>query len=335
MNFIKTAKSEIFISIYRFNNKQVTQLIKDIAANGIKVRIMVADKHFKECADIFTQSGKPIQNIEVTYGNRNILVHHNKYILIDKTKAFIMTGNLDNHLGKSTDFVIHTTANDICQNIFSIFKYDWENRTPKPINKKYIFNKSGLYWSDGSTDKKYHIYKKYYSDNVVNDMYFTNHGSSLEAYKEIVEKAKTSIKIYMQLINSFECLEYLCNAADRGVKVEIICQSLGNFRLDAFMKGLLNRHGITIIYNQNHLPYVHAKAIIVDEKIAMLGSMNFSYASTHLNRELDIIITGKELEKLISKFNRDFKSLKSSIVNTTYSFHHPYTDEHSSNQKLD
>lgn len=326
VDFLKTSKSEIAISIYRLNNKRISNTLKDLAKKGIKIRIIVSDKYLQECENIFSKSGKKISNIEVTHGNRNFLVHHNKFIVVDKTHVFIMTGNLDTHLGKSTDFIVHTKSNEICDNILNIFQYDWTNRSPKPIDRNLIFNNVGLYWSDGSVDKVENIYKQYYLDDLVNDEYFNNHGSSFEAYKYLVNNASKSIKIYMQLVNSFECLQYLCDAADKGVKIEAIFQSLGNYRLDAFIKGLLNRHGISVIFNKDHLPYVHAKVIIVDDKIAMLGSMNFSYASTHLNRELDIIIQGKEINKLIKKFDQDFKSLKSSIRNDKFKFHHPYIE---------
>lgn len=101
VDFLKTAKSEILISIYRLNNKRISNTIKDLATKGIKIRIMVADKYLQECENIFSKSGEKISNIEVTHGNRNFLVHHNKFIVIDKTHIFIMTGNLDEHLGLS------------------------------------------------------------------------------------------------------------------------------------------------------------------------------------------------------------------------------------------
>lgn len=333
-NFLKTAKSEIVISTYRFNNLSIIGLVKELALMGIKVRIMVNEQYLKECNDLFKKCGKIAEHVEITHGNRNYLVHHNKYIVIDNKAAFIMTGNLDTHLGKSTDFIVYLKASDICKNLLHIFQYDWDNRSAIPIDSKYIFNKSGLYWSDGSVDRVDNKYKQYYVDDIVNDTYFKNHGSSLAAYIKLVEGAKKSIKIYMQLVNSFECIKYLCEAAQRGVKVEAIFQSLGNHKLDAFIKGLLERHGVSVVYNKKQVPYVHAKVIIADEKEVMLGSMNFSYASTNLNRELDIIINGSEVKKLVNKFNKDFSTIKSSTVASKYKFHHPYVEE-AENQILD
>lgn len=71
VDFLKTAKSEILISIYRLNNKRISNTIKDLATKGIKIRIMVADKYLQECENIFSKSGEKISNIEVTHGNRN------------------------------------------------------------------------------------------------------------------------------------------------------------------------------------------------------------------------------------------------------------------------
>lgn len=279
-------------------------------------------KNLQKCKDVFRGVKK---NVEITYGNRNFLVHHNKYIIVDKSAAFVMTANLDDHLNKSTDFIVCSKSKDICENILAIFDYDWNNRLAEAIDQKYIFNKSGLYWSNGSVDKIDMLYKQYYVNDLENDRHFVNNGSSLAAYKNIVENAKESINIYMQLVNSFDCLKILCDAAERGVKIRVIFQSLGNHRLDTFIQSMLYRAGIEVMYNYEQLPYVHAKVIIVDEKLAIIGSMNFSYPSTNLNRELVIGIHGEKVKILLDKFNTDFKQLKLHTDQARYSFHHPYT----------
>lgn len=47
INFLKSANSEIVISTYQFNNKQVADVVKKMASKGVKVKIMVCEKIFK------------------------------------------------------------------------------------------------------------------------------------------------------------------------------------------------------------------------------------------------------------------------------------------------
>ena len=56
-------------------------------------------------------------------------------------------------------------------------------------------------------------------------------------------------------------------------------------------------------------PYMHQKMILVDNTVAYVGSVNFSYNSTYENREAGIIFTNKSATQTISSlFEADWSN---------------------------
>ena len=71
----------------------------------------------------------------------------------------------------------------------------------------------------------------------------------------------------------------------------------------------LEKSGVHIrTFDSNAALYIHAKMISVDEKIAFVGSENFSETSLNDNRELGIILTDKAIINSLSDiFIQDWK----------------------------
>jgi len=86
-------------------------------------------------------------------------------------------------------------------------------------------------------------------------------------------------------------LDRLASAADRGVKVHVLCvvstaSANGTFRYLRFAADL-TRFGVKV-HKQKNLR-VHAKLIVVDNQHALVGSMNIDRSAFDLRRELGIM----------------------------------------------
>jgi phosphatidylserine/phosphatidylglycerophosphate/cardiolipin synthase-like enzyme len=87
-------------------------------------------------------------------------------------------------------------------------------------------------------------------------------------------------------------LERLAAAADRGVKVHVLCGGKHGISewdiLDTFASlRTLRRFGVKV-HKQKNLR-VHAKLIVVDNRHALVGSMNIDRSAFDLRRELGIM----------------------------------------------
>ena len=88
-------------------------------------------------------------------------------------------------------------------------------------------------------------------------------------------------------------LERLASAADRGVKVHVLCGGKHGISewdiLDTFASLRTLRRLGAKVHKQKNLR-VHAKLIIVDDVRALVGSMNIDRSAFDLRRELGITI---------------------------------------------
>ncbi|RLI94582.1 MAG: phospholipase [Candidatus Altiarchaeales archaeon] len=94
----------------------------------------------------------------------------------------------------------------------------------------------------------------------------------------------------------------LINARNRGVDVKIIIDEYSK-RNSAYTH--LREGGVDIRYDSPNVT-THAKLIIVDGKIVVLGSTNFSYYGLEKNNEVNVIIYS---EKIADYFERYFQNL--------------------------
>ncbi len=131
---------------------------------------------------------------------------------------------------------------------------------------------------------------------------------------ELLQNAKRSISLTMAYFAPGDNLiDELCNAAGRGVKVRLMLPGRGDVKLlviaaRSFYERLMSC-GIEIYERQNVI--LHAKTIVVDQCISIIGSTNLDYRSIEYNCELSGIIRsadfGRQIETL---FDHDVEYAK-------------------------
>lgn len=113
----------------------------------------------------------------------------------------------------------------------------------------------------------------------------------------IIHRANSSITIATPYFVPSEAIfEALCHAAQRGVYVCILLpkisdSKMASFASESFYSGLLNAGVELRLFHQGLL---HAKAIVVDSELALVGSMNIDMRSLQLNFELSVAIYDTE-----------------------------------------
>jgi len=127
----------------------------------------------------------------------------------------------------------------------------------------------------------------------------------------LLQEAKASIHLTMAYFAPEEVLiNELCRAADRGVRVRLMLPGRGDIQLlvvaaRSFYEKLMS-HGIEIYERQNVV--LHAKTIVVDGCISIIGSTNLDYRSIEYNCEISAVIRSAEFgEQLESLFENDVK----------------------------
>jgi phosphatidylserine/phosphatidylglycerophosphate/cardiolipin synthase-like enzyme len=135
--------------------------------------------------------------------------------------------------------------------------------------------------------------------------------------KKMIGEAKTSIQIMMFEMGYYGqypntpsnlLIRELIDAKRRGVKVEVILEvKEGEDRTterNRHTGKILSEGGVEVIYDPL-FKTTHAKLMVVDGQLSLLGSTNWTYYALSNNNEASILIRSKEVARELSGyFNR-------------------------------
>jgi len=135
--------------------------------------------------------------------------------------------------------------------------------------------------------------------------------------KTMIQEAKHSIQVMMFEMGYYDrnpntpsnlLIRELINAKKRGVKVEVLLE----VREGEDRTAKRNRHtgkilsdgGVEVIYD-SLFKTTHAKYMVVDGKLTLLGSTNWTYYALTNNNEASVLIQSKQVAKaLVDYFNQ-------------------------------
>jgi len=135
--------------------------------------------------------------------------------------------------------------------------------------------------------------------------FFTNSERAWQAMFDSMSSAKESIYLEMYIfvddIEEFNFLKLLKEKAKSGVRVKIILDSFGSS--DLSKEGILSLReaGVEVIF----LHRTHRKILIVDEKTAFIGGVNFEQK---MNKWIDLVlkVEGKLVKSIVRSFTKTY-----------------------------
>ncbi len=119
-----------------------------------------------------------------------------------------------------------------------------------------------------------------------------------------IDSAKQSLDIEMYVFTSDEILKALKRASDRGVAIRIILEKRVINSDNQKNYNELKVYGINVKWASQEYALTHAKFMILDGKIVLVGSHNFSEHAMYKNREASVII---QAANAVSDFKKVFE----------------------------
>jgi len=149
------------------------------------------------------------------------------------------------------------------------------------------------------------------------DVQLVTDAQYFQVAKKMIQEAKSSIQVMMFEMGYYDrypntpsnlLIKELIDAKKRGVKVEVILEvKEGKDRTSERNRNtgkILSAGGVDVIYDPL-FKTTHAKLMVIDGHLALLGSTNWTYYALTNNNEVSVLIRSKELAKeLIDYFNR-------------------------------
>jgi phosphatidylserine/phosphatidylglycerophosphate/cardiolipin synthase-like enzyme len=260
--FLASAQSSLLIKQFTFTEESLIAAVIDRKNAGVDVRVMLnparsgGDRANDETFATLQRAG-----IDVKWSNPKFYVTHEKSIVVDEKAALVATFNLMiKYFTMTRDYGVITGDPIHVRQIVEVFNADWNELD------WHCSAYEGLLWSNSNS--RYHM-------------------------AQFIDTATTQLDIQHPKYVDAVIMERIAAAADRGVKVHILCGGRHGISewdiLDTFASlRTLRRFGVKV-HKQKNLR-VHAKLIIVDNAHALVGSMNIDRSAFDLRRELGIMI---------------------------------------------
>ncbi len=300
IELIGRAQRSLLIKQFTFTEPAIQQAVIARAKAGVDVRVMLNPQRSSgsrandETFALFKAAGVPVQ-----WANPHFVVTHEKSIVVDESAALIATFNLcEKYFTLTRDYGVIVEVPAKVAQIVEGFHADWEHREWHPAED------SGLLWSN-------------------------NNSRLLMA--EFIDRAEKTLEIQHPKFVDATVTERIAAAAQRGVHVRVLCGGKHGISewdiLDTFSSlRLLHYLGVRV-HKQKNLR-LHAKLIIVDDRHALVGSMNIDRSAFDLRRELGTTIADAEIiEQLLTVFEDDWEhSHKYEPPNPLQAMHHHEDD---------
>ncbi len=149
------------------------------------------------------------------------------------------------------------------------------------------------------------------------DVQLVTDAQYFQVAQRIIKEAKSTIHVMMFEMGYYDphpntpsnlLVKELINAKKRGVKVEVILEVReGEDRTtkrNRHTGKILSEGGVEVIFDPVSKT-THAKSMVIDGRLALLGSTNWTYYALTHNHEVAVLIRSKELGKaLIDYFNQ-------------------------------
>lgn len=312
---LKSARHHIHMEYYIIRDDEIGREVRDILAakarDGVEVRLLydgmgclaLPKKYVKPIMEaggetaVFFPPFLPHINIRLNYRN------HRKITIVDGETAFVGGLNLgDEYLGASpkygfwrdTHFMVEGNAVDFLQ---LRFLTDWEfaAKTSLPFHEKYFpvkqktTGEKGIQIISSGPDSKW---------DAIHQGYF-----------KMITNAEKNIYIQTAyFVPDDSLMEALKTAALSGVDVRIMIPGkrdhpFVHWASTSYLSELLDSGVKAYIYDYDR--FMHVKAVIVDGRIASIGSANFDLRSFIYNFEINAVLYDSEVASQLEQHFRE------------------------------
>jgi phosphatidylserine/phosphatidylglycerophosphate/cardiolipin synthase-like enzyme len=285
---INAAQTSIHIASFEFDLTPVAEALIAAKARGVDVRWVTDDEHGLE-SDEDPGHGQfaMLQDagIEVRSDNRSALMH-NKFWIFDGQMVWTGSTNItQNGIFKQDNNALVIQSPELAAIYEREFQEMWDGqfgpRSPSTLDQQ-IVTVNG-------------------SQIVV---VFTSEDPALEnAIVPLVQSATSSIRFLTFTFTDYPLADAISQRWNQGVDVAGVFETVGSETDAAELKTLMCRN---VPVRQDGNPnFLHHKYIVVDDRIVVTGSMNYSTNAETSNDENVIIIENTEIARLyLQEFER-------------------------------
>ena len=130
-SLINGARHSIDVTMYEFSDTTAEHDLAAAAERGVRVRVILDRRARSVNSDAYSYLGS--HRVAVTWSSPDYHYTHQKTVIIDGTKAVIMTANLTSrYYATSRDFLVVDTERADVSAITTVFNADFKKKAVRP-----------------------------------------------------------------------------------------------------------------------------------------------------------------------------------------------------------
>lgn len=285
---IDHAVKSVQMTMYHLTDLDVIDALAGARKRKLDVRVILDGESLKKPRFAAGAQALTAAGVLVRPSSPAFSITHEKALLIDGTKAVIMSMNMTQTASDTRDYGIITENPGIVAEWESVFNADWMNaqtgrgETPR-------VHRADLLWSPVNSEKK---------------------------LKDLALRARKELAVEVENLGDKTIMKALIKAAKRRASVRVIvpmcdlnADPLYNYPFLAELAKAGVQVKVMSYPSYPDEPYMHAKMMLADRSWAYVGSVNFSENSTRRARELGILFSEQDLlARLADTFERDWRA---------------------------
>jgi len=307
-HFLNSAQESIYVEIFGINNPYLLDLIHELHSTKptLEMKFLIGWNsigYFNPndyVANNLTLLGYPVRwtsDTEFDYA-------HQKFVIIDNKTTIVHSGNWaktsfpEDGMKANREWSIAMTDTEVTQYYRNVFDYDWSNGieydagthgTGDPLSYS---ETSSTYLRPFATPGKF--------SGPMNVTPIFSPDTSLEGILYCINAAQVTLDIQIPYFTNWnasgsveQILDAIIAAKNRGVTVRVISEEDYDYEEVA---ALFHVNKIPIVWQDTRwFSANHNKGIIVDGRIVLISSINYSDNSIEDNREAGVIIENEEV----------------------------------------
>ncbi|MHA1238703.1 MAG: phospholipase D-like domain-containing protein [Candidatus Odinarchaeia archaeon] len=328
INALRSAKYEIDIMMYSISNGFILKELNDAMSRNTSmvINVIVSSTHASYWEENYTRSAlynlsKAAENVGATnvnlYLSSNIFQFtHAKVIIVDRELVLIQSANWaktsvppDPSYG-NREWGVAINDSDVADYYLQVFNHDLAIAT---VYSPSVDDSYTTFSSYVPTDSYSHPFSAQNFIEAMSIQTIVSPNNSKDAIIALLRSANESICVQQAYIklewdgSSDLFLDELEAAVARGVTVKVIIQKDTSSANET--ASYMVSKGIQVVYSSDVFEFCHNKGIIVDGKIVLISSINWSYESVYENREAGIIIANENVAGFFLEiFNWDWQN---------------------------
>ncbi len=305
---LQSAKQSIYVEIFGINNPYILDLIHELHASkpSLQMKFLLGWNSLgypaqnKYVANNLTLLGFPVRwtnSSDFTYA-------HQKFVIIDNKTTVVHAGNWAKtsfpEVGKKAnrEWSIAMTDTEVTGYYLSVFEYDWQrgrdydagtDGTGKPLT----------YTESSSTYPRPFATPGHFSGQMNVTPIFSP-DTSLQGILYCINSAQATLDIQIPYFTNVgdsgavdQIIDAILAAKARGVTVRVITEEEKDYQEIA---DIFTAHDIPVVWQDTRwFTANHNKGIIVDGRIVLISSINYSDGSITANREAGVIIENQDV----------------------------------------